>query len=308
MQHAAARDLDIAAQRHIPFSVIVPAHDEAALIARCLRAICEGAPAGCDLDLIVIANGCSDQTAEAARKAAPQATVIELAQASKSAAINRGLAVARHVPVLVVDADILCSFRSLAAVSQALAEPEVLAASPAVRVDTDYSSGWVRAYYRLWQQLPYVTDRLIGGGVYGLSRDGLQRIGSLPSIIGDDLFVRTRFAPEERRSVARDAQGLPVYATIIAPRTALDLIRIEARRMRGKRQVDRSYPTPYSGTINGAGALRAALRRGASWSDVVIYVATKLLARAHHAWLTATGQNRWSRDLSSRQESRQAAQ
>lgn len=307
MQHGAAQDIDIAAQRHIPFSVIVPAHDEAILIARCLHAICEGAPAGCDLDLIVIANGCTDQTAEAARKAAPEATVIELTQASKSAAINRGLEAARHVPALVVDADIVCSYRSLAAVAQALAEPLVMAASPAVRIDTDRSSAWVRAYYRLWQQLPYVTDRLIGGGVYGLSRGGLQSLGALPSIIGDDLFVRTRFASEERRSIAHDADGMPVYATITAPSTAQDLIRIEARRLRGKRQVDRLYPTAYSGTINGAGALAAALRRGARWSDVTIYVTTKLMARALQAWLSVSGQASWSRDLSSRQEPEVAA-
>ncbi|MGQ7829922.1 glycosyltransferase [Altererythrobacter sp. Z27] len=284
----------------LPFSVIIPAHDEAAVIGRCLSAIFDTAPPSAEVDLVVAANGCSDRTVELAREAAPQARVIEIAQASKTAAINAAQAHCRYFPRLVVDADIVCDYASLAATAEALREPGIMAASPSVRVALDDASAWVRAYYRTWLRLPYVTDKLVGGGVYGLSETGLRRIGELPSVVADDLYVRTRFAPCERANVTEDGRGRPVFTTIIPPRNWFTLLRIEARRLRGKRQIDTDFPTAHSGTINGISVLMAAARQGAGIGNIAIYIATKLLARLLHALGSAAGRKGWSRDMSSR--------
>lgn len=284
----------------LPFSVIIPAHDEAAVIGRCLSAIFDTAPPSAEVDVVVVANGCSDRTADAAREAAPQAQVIAIDQVSKTAAINVAQAHCRFHPRLVVDADIVCDYTSLAATAEALRKPGIMAASPSVRVALDDASGWVRAYYRTWLRLPYVTDRLVGGGVYGLSETGLRRIGEWPSVVADDLYVRTRFAPSERASVSEDGEGRPVFTTIIPPRNWSALLRIEARRLRGKRQIDTDFPTAHSGKINGISALMDATRQGAGIGDIAIYIATKLLARLLHAWNRASGRKGWSRDMSSR--------
>ena len=52
-------------------SVIIPAHNEESVIARCLEAFVTGAEPG-ELEAIVVANGCSDATAEIALAMAPR--------------------------------------------------------------------------------------------------------------------------------------------------------------------------------------------------------------------------------------------
>lgn len=282
------------------FSIVIPAHDEEAVIARCLEAIRADRTAHAAAEIIVAVNGSSDRTACIAREIAPEARVIELPRASKAHAINCGFTMCTHAIRLVVDADVITSYRALAATAQALAQPGVMAASPAIAIDLSRSSALVRAYYRVWESLPYVTQRLVGGGVYGLSQAGYRALGEMPDIIADDLYVRTRFSFEARRCVAADAAGIPISTIIYPPRNMRDLIRTEARRLRGKRQVDRRFATAETGTINGGQALFGAIRQGASLSDVATYVAVKLLAKALYGWHRTNGRQGWSRDLSSR--------
>ena len=59
-----------------PFTVIIPAHNEAQVIERCLLAMSADTVAPQDMQVIVAANGCSDNTAQLARRVAPQAIVI----------------------------------------------------------------------------------------------------------------------------------------------------------------------------------------------------------------------------------------
>ena len=284
-----------------PFSVIIPAHQEEAVIARCLRAIRQGAPTARQPEIIVVANGCSDATAENARSADPEATVVELVPGSKTAAMNHGSRLASAVPRFFIDADVQCDYRSLEAVAEVLRAPGTLAASPALHMNTSDCDRWVKAYYRVWMTQPYVRDRLIGGGVYGLSAEGLQRLGSFPPIIGDDFYVRTRFDYSERMSVDQDKVGRAVSVTVWPPRNAVDQVRIEARRRAGSDQVNRLYPTSGSGRVNRASDLVAALKNGASTSDVAIYLFLKTCARLLCAWRNLTGKGSgWTRDESSR--------
>ena len=50
--------------------VIIPAHNEAAVIARCLDTLLEP-PRPDRLDVVVVANGCTDDTADRARAFGP---------------------------------------------------------------------------------------------------------------------------------------------------------------------------------------------------------------------------------------------
>ena len=60
-------------------SAVVPAHNEQAVIARCVRSLLKRAEAEKEeIDLVVVCNGCTDGTADAARRATPKARVLEI--------------------------------------------------------------------------------------------------------------------------------------------------------------------------------------------------------------------------------------
>lgn len=294
----------------IAFTVIVPAHNEAQVIARCLDALLADAPVSHAMQIIVAANGCDDRTAEIARSAAPDAVVIELAEGSKPKALNAARAIARHDICLFVDADVACSYSSAAALAQALTQPGVMAASPAIKLDLSRSSALVRSYYRVWLALPYVTDRMVGSGCFGLSKAALAQIGDFPEIIGDDIWIRSQFDRNQRRSVESDDHGEPVFFLVSPPRSLLDQIRVESRRRIGNGQVDallgpsadQSNQSANHRGHHSRSDLLAARTRGASWMDLGVYTVAKFAVIARTRWAQWRGQaHRWERDLAARE-------
>ena len=89
-------------------AVVVPAHDEAAVIERCLAAMLAEAEPD-EFEIVVVCNGCTDDTAARARRSAPKARVIELSEASKAMALRAGDAAASVFPRCYVDADVVVS-------------------------------------------------------------------------------------------------------------------------------------------------------------------------------------------------------
>ena len=118
-------------------SVVIPAHNESSVIARTIAPLAALAASGA-LEVIVACNGCSDDTAEIAARFAG-VTVIELAEASKVAAMNAADEVARRWPRLYLDADIEVDPAALATAIRALAGDGIFAARPAFRIDADGS-------------------------------------------------------------------------------------------------------------------------------------------------------------------------
>jgi cellulose synthase/poly-beta-1,6-N-acetylglucosamine synthase-like glycosyltransferase len=109
----AARELAPDAKAEpLPITVVIPAHNEEALIGRCIRSLLTtGAP---DTEILVVAHNCTDATAAEAEAAG--ARVLQLndpAQAGKGCALRFGFAAALAGPsqaVLVIDADsVACS-------------------------------------------------------------------------------------------------------------------------------------------------------------------------------------------------------
>ena len=92
-------------------SVIIPAHDEGGVIDRCLEALDEDARAG-RLEVVVAANGCTDDTVERARRHTG-VQVLDLPAPSKVQAINAADAVATAFPRIYLDADIVLDMRFL---------------------------------------------------------------------------------------------------------------------------------------------------------------------------------------------------
>lgn len=281
------------------FTVIIPAHNEAAVIGRTLRSFLAEAPSNAVPDVLVIANGCTDDTAVEARRASPDAKVIELTIGSKSLAINTGLRQTRAYPVIILDGDIVISFNALQALAQALREPGVMAASPGARLVLDGSDKWVTAFYRAWIAHDYLQSGVGGSGVYGLSEIGARQLGELPPIIADDTYVRRTFPLSQQRRVQEDAAGRPVFSVVRAPQRIANLLNCEARWHSGNVQL-RTIAGDRPKATGGEKARPKRLGK-AKRTDVAVYYTVKLLGRGLYLYNKLRGRARhWHRDSSRR--------
>jgi glycosyltransferase involved in cell wall biosynthesis len=279
----------------IAISVVVPVHNEGALLAGNLRRMLEG-EAGRRIDLIVVANGCTDDSAAIARSVSPRVRVVEIPQPSKIAALNAGDATASVYPRAYVDADVRISSTTLLALAQALPDDGVpRVAAPRLVVDTGGSAWAVRQYFRAWMLSSYHADGHVGSGVYALSRAGRQRFGTFPDVIADDRFVQLQFSPEERIQLSGHEFAVP------APRTLAAQVARNTRILAGNRQLVARAGTAAP-TSSGHGELLArAVRRPASWPGVAVYSYAYAAARirARRA-LRRGGEVAWSRDETTR--------
>ncbi|NQX29251.1 glycosyltransferase [Microbacteriaceae bacterium VKM Ac-2854] len=280
------------------FSVIIPAHNEAAVIGRLLRSLVAGDPDG-DIEIVVGANGCTDDTAAVARGVDPRITVVETVAAGKIAGLNAADAAATVFPRIYLDADVSVSVDALRALAEALAAPGgPLVAAPTFRVDTRGSSWAVRAHYAVWELSDYRVAGLVGSGIYALSEAGRARFGAFPDIIADDRFVQLLFEPAERLT-------LPEHEfTVRAPRRMKAQVDRTVRIAIGNAQLAASGLVPARGSADGGGP-KALIKRVAArpslWPAFPIYcygylrprlVARKVISRG--------GVPTWNRDETTR--------
>lgn len=274
-------------------SVIIPAYNESAGIRRCLDALFAGIDPG-RLDVVVVCNGCRDDTAALARDSGHPVRVIELAAPSKAAALRAGDAAARAMPRLYLDADVVLDGAAACAVLERL-RAGALAARPAVRFDSTASTWPVRSYYRARARTPALLDSLWGAGVYGLSEQGRSRFTAFPDIVADDLWVDRLFAPGETEIVD------DTRVVVMVPRRSRDLVNVLRRTYRGKRE--NAGADPYGRGRATTVAVVRQLRRHAGAGpaatlDAVTYAAFAAGARLV---LKLPGERvRWDRDESSR--------
>jgi len=179
-------------------SVIIPAHNESSVIERCINSINCGFQCG-ELEIIVVCNGCKDNTAELARSIDGNIIVIETDKPSKSNALNLGDKKASGYPRFYIDADVLVPHDSIRETASILQRGDVLAAAPLMNIAYSKRKWLVKAFYKVWLKLPYCRNGMIGSGVYGLSENGRKRFDKFPSITADDGFVHMLFTPKERR-------------------------------------------------------------------------------------------------------------
>ncbi len=278
-------------------SVVIPAHNEERVIARGITALLDGLPAGAEV--VVVCNGCDDRTAAIARSFGAPVAVVDIPVASKSAALNAGDEAVTSFPRFYVDADVVVTGAALATVAAELERPGgPLAAAPRLAVDLAGCSWAIRAYYRIWTQTPYVTDGLVGSGVYGLSAAGRARFDAFPPIIADDLFVHRQFAPDERASVPE------VSFTIHPPRQLRHLARVQTRRRAGIAEHARLGAASASAAPPGRNqwpALVAMARRPGQLPALAVYLWVVLSGRASGGWKARFGNlSVWEREDSSR--------
>jgi len=283
-------------RKHVPLSVVIPAHNEATVVGRCLAAMLDGARPG-ELDVVVVCNGCDDATADVVRGFGDRVRLIETPVASKTNALNLGDDAALGFPRLYVDADVVLPLDAVRKIAARLAE-DAPAASPSMATDLSRSSWVVRAYYAVWTRLPYVREGMIGVGVYALSEVGRRRFGRFPSVIADDGYVRMHFDADERVLV----DGAPVR--VVAPATLADLLKVKTRSRLGGLELAAKFPELVARerrTKNYGGAAWSVGLRPWVWPQALVYLWVNIEARRRaRAQFATRGRVEWARDTSSR--------
>lgn len=283
-------------------AIIIAAHNEAAVMDRCLSALTADRQPE-EFEIIVVPNGCNDDTANIARRY-QSIQVIEIAIASKATALNVGDAEATGFPRIYLDADMIADRQDVQRLSSALqCTPAPLANSPLAAVpkrqlDLAGRPLFVRSYFSIQARLPAFSDGLFGRGMIALSEEGRRRFDRFPEMIADDLFLDSLFSSNEKVVV-------DTVSTLIAtPLRTRDLVRRLVRVRRGNAEMR---------AAGNAGSLNAEVRNAdrLSWlRDVVIpcprlapaaviYVGITVLAALLAKWHPSSNRA-WGRDESTR--------
>ena len=277
---------------------MIPAHNEAQVIGRLLDSLLADSPED-DTDIVVVCNGCTDDTAQVAAARGPRVRVVEIPVPSKHVALRTGDDHARGFPRVYVDADVVIAGADVAALTEPLDDEAsgILATAPERQIPLAACAWRVRAYYQVWQRLPAVREGLFGRGVIAVSKAGHARIAALPPLMADDLAASLAFGPEERLIV--DAARVVVQP----PRTWPDLVRRRIRAAVSTAQVEQ-HQRPEEASARTSKADLIALLRGEPrlFPSVAVFVMAAVVARrkAEKA-IQAQDFGTWLRDESSRQ-------
>ena len=275
-------------------SVIIPAHNEASVIARTLRAMTDGAKPG-ELDVIVVCNGCSDDTAAVARRFGAAVRVVETDIAGKTHALNLGDEAAKSFPRIYADADVVISVETIRMLASRLEPGNVLAVAPTPNFDLAECSWGVRACYEIRSLLPSAQQGVGGSGVYALSEAGRGRFGAFPSVTADDGYVRIQFREDERETISS------AYSIVFPPRTLRNLIATKTRAHYGSFELANLFPGLWKnrGESNHKSLLRL-FKRPQLWSKLAVYCLVTAIAKYRAQKRLRDGIAVWERDKTSR--------
>jgi cellulose synthase/poly-beta-1,6-N-acetylglucosamine synthase-like glycosyltransferase len=277
-------------------SVVIPAHDERNVIGRLLSRLAPDATDESDIEVVVVCNGCTDDTAEVAARF-PGVRVLSTSQAGKANALRLGDAAASSFPRIYVDADVELGRGDVLALCRAFDEPGVLVAAPRRSIPRSAASRSVRMYYNVWEELPAVQAGVFGRGVIALSQAGFERVADLPPVMADDLAVSSMFEDQERR-IVDDA-----LVVVHPPATWADLMRRRVRAATGSHQV---YATGEVASVTDSRTslsdlLTVVRGRPSTALSVPVFLTAAVLARRRAARaIAAQDYTTWLRDESSR--------
>ena len=281
-----------------PISIIIPAHNEKAVIERCLRNLLEPSETIAP-EIIVVCNGCRDNTAEIVRSFGKAVRCLETKKASKISALNLGDQAASYFPRFYLDADIKISLGDIWKVVTEMEQKNALAAAPRMQMDLSGSSWMVKSYYDIWCNLPYCREGMIGAGVYALSEKGRNFFAEFPDIIADDRYIRALFREDQRIGVKN------AVSIISAPTGLSGLINIKTRSRLGGYEFEARFPELLGNETKAyAAAFKELAAEVGSWHKALVYLGINLITRIRAGRQRKTkGFNHWKRDDSSREKS-----
>jgi glycosyltransferase involved in cell wall biosynthesis len=281
-------------------SVIVPAHNEEAVLAQCLESLADQ-DVRTPVQIVVVGNGCSDRTLAVARASSSafeqrgfRYEVIDLAKASKAAALNAGDRVAEFGHRAYLDADVTLSRNALSSVLDAFrSDPGLMFCSPRLRaIATTYAA---RVYARVWAELPYVKGDVIGAGCYVVRDGGRGRWTTFPDIVADDKFARLHFRRTER-GVIEESQFC-----VHLPVGVAELVRVRSRWIRANRELRIGFPElARNDKRRFGGSPRFILQHAGLWIDLVPFTAIYLAAEIRAVLSRGHGPSTWERAVRAR--------
>jgi glycosyltransferase involved in cell wall biosynthesis len=283
-----------ALRTHSMISIVVPAHNEGSVIARTLSTWL-GICGSDEMDVVVVCNGCTDDTASVARRFEPAVRVIESDVASKTYALNLGDQISRFFPRIYVDADIVITADAVRALADRLRRGDVLAVAPTPDIDLTGCSWPVRLYFSIRDRLPSARQGFGGSGVYALSETGRKRFAQFPDVIADDTFVRLQFKPDERETLRS------VKSRVFPARTIRQLIAIRTRAHAGTFELIRRFPelSANSGETNKR-ALIGLFKHPRLWPGLAVFCYVNTVARCRAVVRSRVRAAVWQRDETSR--------
>lgn len=171
-------------------TVLIPAHNEAKVIAQTVRhVLASDYP---NLEVIVIDDGSKDDTAHVVRTAFTgdgRVRLITMTNGGKAAALNRGLAEAKGTVVVALDADTYFPRDSIGKLVRWFDDPDVGAVAGNAKVGNRIN------VITRWQALEYITSQslerralatlgcitVVPGAIGAWRREALERLGGFPS-------------------------------------------------------------------------------------------------------------------------------
>lgn len=160
-------------------SFLIAGYNEAPVIADKLRNTLELETGGSDVQIIMVCDGSSDGTAEAARSVAhPAITVLEPGRQGKAGALHTGLEHCTGDIVVFSDANAMLTKSSLLAMRQHYTDNRVGGVCGQITIETKGASGIGKSeglFWRYDQAMKYAESRIGGavsaqGSVYSLRR------------------------------------------------------------------------------------------------------------------------------------------
>jgi glycosyltransferase involved in cell wall biosynthesis len=153
-------------------SVVIPAHNEEELLPRCLDSIIAGVlPPRVVLEVVVVANRCTDRTAQIARERG--ARVIEDASTTLAGVRNRGVHEAKGEIILTIDADSWMTPDSISGAVERLLSGRYVGGGALIRPER-LSLG---IFFSALSVMPYLAKAGVSAGLFWFFKKDFEAIG-----------------------------------------------------------------------------------------------------------------------------------
>lgn len=272
-------------------TVIIPAYNESSCIIPTLTHY--KALASQDVQVIVVPNGCIDNTAELVRDNFEKMVVLELKNGSKIAAINEGLKVAKYPHVLIQDADVEIDEHSLRTMVDFIKSESYLFASPVTNLSIS-GSFWIRRYYDFLMITPAFQKGMVNSGAYLLSPEACEKLGIFPQVIADDGYVKGVLNPNNLVKIA------DCYSLVKTPTDLWSLIKIKTRSKLGNMQLASIRKSPIAGDNGLLKLLKLGIKHN-SLLSCLIYISVTFTTILRAKYQLKFGRPTfWERDESTR--------
>ena len=272
-------------------TVIIPAYNEEKCIERTLSELTNFS--SLEVEVIVLPNGCVDNTAEFVRAKFPSFKVVELDTGSKILAINKGLEIAQFEHVLVQDADVIISTESIRSILKFIESEQYLFASPTTKIVQD-GSFLTNMYYSFLKLTPAYRVGMVNSGAYLISPQARDILGKFPQVIADDGYVKGTLGSANLATIPS------CYSVVMSPRTIWSLIKIKTRSKLGNMELKKKFTSPTTGGNSFSSLFKIAIKEKALFQFLIYATVISIATFRAKLQIKKLKTIKWERDESTR--------